>query len=319
MILSHLIKKLTGASTLAILAAGFFFIHAETASVCSAGEVVTTRINIQNYFNTLLSAINNQPREMASINGNGEATTVAITSDFQNYLNTLLGIFTNNNLPTVPESTSTNTSTNSESIIKKYSTSSTQSLTSIYNMPEHKTELVIPYRLSPLSSDEPLMPQAQPYAVIICLSYNDKNASGCVEKNTPSEASEKLAAMIIQKYLKGIEIRPFRVVMPSAMPPDQQIQLLRQIETQAVSIIGTRMLEELRSSNIFLTETQEGRRQRQNIIIEDAKIAMQEAQKGINWSHNVKDDKSTHNFHNGKAISQLNNILISRWQLEEGK
>jgi hypothetical protein len=316
MILSHLIKKLTGASTLAILAAGFFFIHAETASVCCAGEVVTTRINIQNYLNTLLSAVNNQPRVMASINGNGETTTVAITDNFQNYLTTLIGVLLGYQPPDITSTTPANSLTTSASIDQKYAISSTQIPSSFYNTPEHKTDLLIPYKLSPLSADEPLMPQAQPFAVTICLSYNDTNASGCVEKNTPSQAGEMLAAMILQKYLKGIETRPFKVVMPSAMPPDQQIQLLRQIETSAVSIIGNAMLEELRKSNIYLTETQEGRLQRQNTIKEEARIALDDVQKGINWSHNLKDDKSTHNFHYGKAISQLNNILISRWQLE---
>ncbi len=151
---------------------------------------------------------------------------------------------------------------------------------------------------NPLPEKESLLPSAEPYAVTVCLSYNDVSISGCADKKTPLEASEKLAAMILNKYLKGGEIRPFKVVMPSSMPPDQQIQLLRQIETDAIAIIEAGILKE-------------GNPQKQNIIIDDVKIARQEAQSGINWSHNLKDDKSTHDFHIGKAFSQLNKILIS--------
>ena len=138
---------------------------------------------------------------------------------------------------------------------------------------------------------------AEPYVVTVCISYNDITATGCDDKKTPSQASEKLAAMILNKYLKGVEVRPFRVVMPSSVPSDQQIQLLRQIETEAISIIEARMLKE-------------GSQQKQNII-EDTKIARQKAQSGVNWSHNLKDDKSSHDFHTGKAFSQINNISIS--------
>lgn len=56
---------------------------------------------------------------------------------------------------------------------------------------------------------------------------------------------------------------------------------------------------------------EEGNHQKQNAIIEYAKIAREEAQSGVNWSHNLQDDKSSHDFHTGKAFSQLNNILIS--------
>lgn len=312
MILSHIIKKMLGTFMLAILAAGFFFVYAQTVSVCNAAEAQTTQINIQSYINTLLSALNNQPRETASVRNNGEViTTMTVSSEFQNYLNTILGIFTNNNLPTVPESASTNTSTDFEYIIKKYSTSSNQSLTSFYNTPEHKTELVIPYKLSPLSPDEPLLPMAEPYAVTICLSYNDATAPGCTNKKTTSQASELLAASILKKYLKGAEIRPFRVVMPQAVPEDLQIQFLRQIETDAISIIETVMLESLKNSKTVSPETEEGRLHQQNNITEDIKIARQEVQQGINWLHSSRDDKTVYTFREGKAFAKLNNIVLS--------
>jgi len=194
-------------------------------------------------------------------------------------------------------SAATSLSTLTTSTSQKYAPI-TQTSISSYNTPEHITELLHPINFNPLSGDEPLLPQAEPYAVTVCISYNDMTASGCADKKTPSQASEKLAAMVLNKYLKGSAVRPFRVVMPASVPSPQQTQLLRQIETEAIAIIETRMLKE-------------GNQQKQNIIIEDVKIARQEAQNGVNWSHNLTNDKSSHDFHTGKAFSQLNNILIS--------
>jgi hypothetical protein len=231
---------------------------------------------------------------------------------FSDYLTTIFNVFFNNKaLPDLPPSTPQNTLTISNSIDQKYYTPPTQGSTSFYNTPEHKTELFIPYRLSPLSKDEPLMPEARPYAVTICLSYNDSTAPGCSDKKTASQASEQLADVILNKYFKGNDIRPFRVVMPQAVPSEEQIRLLRQIETDAISIIETGMMQDLKSLKIFSSETEEGRSQKQNIIIEDVKTARQEAEKGVNWSHSTKEDRSVHTFHEGKAFVQLNQVLIS--------
>ena len=53
----------------------------------------------------------------------------------------------------------------------------------------------------------------------------------------------------------------------------------------------------------------EGNQQKQNIIIVSAKIARQEAQSGANWSHNLKSDRTTHDFHIAKVFQQFSNIF----------
>lgn len=239
-------------------------------------------------------------------------TQGALPDFFSNYLNALFNAFLDSrSLPDLPPPTPQNTLTISTTIDQRYYTPSTQAPASFYNTPEHKTELFIPYRLSPLSSNEPLLPGAQPYAVTICLSYNDSTAPGCADKKTAPQASEHLAALILNKYFKGTDIRPFRVVMPNATPPEEQIRLLRQIETEAISIIETAMLANLKSLKIFSSETEEGRARKQNIIMEEIRTARQEAEKGINWSHSAREDRDIHAFHEGKAFVRLNNIMIS--------
>lgn len=239
-------------------------------------------------------------------------TEMVIPDAFNDYLTTIFNaLLDSKSLPDIPSSTPQNTLTISTTIDQKYYTPSTLAPSSFYNSPEHKTELAIPYQLSPLSSDQPLLPMARPYAVTICLPYNDSTAPGCIDKMTTAQASEILAAMILQKYFKGAEIRPFRVVMPSIVPPEMQNRILCQIETDAIYIIESKILEDLKKSKIFSSESEEGRLHKQNIIIEDAKTAREDAQKGINWSHTSKEDRSTHAFHEGKAFVKLDKALVS--------
>ena len=118
--------------------------------------------------------------------------------------------------------------------------------------------------------------------------------------------------MILNKYLKGTEVRPFRVILPSAAPLTEQTQLLRKIETEAIDIIEAKILEDLKKSKIFLSESEEGRQKRLNIITQDAKRAVQEADSGANWSHNVNNDRSSHVFQSAKTFKQLiNNISVA--------
>ena len=239
-------------------------------------------------------------------------TEIVMPDGFSDYITAIFtALLDYRSLPDLPPSSPQNMLDLSASIDQKYYTPPAQATTSFYNTPEHKTELFIPYRLSPLSKDEPLLPGARPYAIMICLLYDDATAPGCADKKTVREASELLADVILNKYFKGTDIRPFRVVMPQAVTSEEQIRLLRQIETDAISIIESGMLNDLKSLTIFSSETEEGRAQKKNIIIEDAKTARQEAEKGVNWSHNSKEDRSVHTFHEGKAFVQLNQILIS--------
>lgn len=199
---------------------------------------------------------------------------------------------------------------NQNSIISSTSTSTNLSISgqiqqsnisgNLFKTFEQSSEFRTP-NFNSLSGKELLLPTAEPYSVTVCLSYNDKTASGCVDIKSPSQASEKLASMILKKYLKdlkGGDIRPFRVVMPSSMSTDQQIQTLLQIETETIALI----------EGVFLKK---GNQQNQNVFIEYLKIARQEADSGVNWSHSSKDDSSIHTFNIRKAFSQLNNISIS--------
>jgi hypothetical protein len=167
---------------------------------------------------------------------------------------------------------------------------------------------------NPLSEDEPLLPMAESYTVTVCVPYDNIALSDCRDKKTPLQASEILAAIILNKYLKGIEVRPFRVVLPSAAPLVYQTQLLRKIETEAIAIIEAKILEDLKKSKIFLSESEEGRLQRLNIMTENAKRAIQEADSGANWSHNIKNDRTSHDFQTAKAFKQfINNMSVAKW------
>lgn len=281
MIQLSMLKNLSRTLLTVLLVACLFLIHGGIAVVYSEGV-----------------SINFQGMTIQTWGGSGTQTaptppTVPSSTVIQNSISS---VTSTTSIPAT-SSAATSLSTLTTSTSQKYAPI-TQTSISSYNTPEHITELLHPINFNPLSGDEPLLPQAEPYAVTVCISYNDMTASGCADKKTPSQASEKLAAMVLNKYLKGSAVRPFRVVMPASVPSPQQTQLLRQIETEAIAIIETRMLKE-------------GNQQKQNIIIEDVKIARQEAQNGVNWSHNLTNDKSSHDFHTGKAFSQLNNILIS--------
>jgi hypothetical protein len=232
--------------------------------------------------------------QYSNIPGTQTQTAVPSPSSSGTQNSTSLTIYSTPVTVVSPSPTSTQTTTPSPSTSQN--TPATQASFTPYNTPEHTIELVNPVNFSPLSGDEPLLPMAETYAVTVCLSYNNMTVSDCADKITPSQASEKLAAMMLNKYLNGVEVRPFRVVMPSVVPSDQQIQLLRQIETDAIAIMEAGMLKE-------------GNQQKQNIIIASAKIARQEAQSGANWSHNLKNDRISHDFHIAKVFKQFSNIF----------
>jgi len=235
-----------------------------------------------------------------------------VPSNFQNYINTLTGILKNPSLAqdlNSPSSTSTTSAlTNSTSIYQN----ANQTPFSSYDTPEHTIELIVPMNFNSLTGNESLLPMAESYTVTVCISYNNIAMSECHDVKTPLQASQMLAEMMLNKYLKGIEIRPFRIVLPSAAPLTEQTQLLRKIETEAIAIIEAKMLEELKKSKIFLSESEEGRQKRLNIITQDAKQALQEADSGANWSHNIKNDRTSHDFQSAKAFKQfINNMSVA--------
>jgi hypothetical protein len=238
-----------------------------------------------------------------------------VPPNFQNYINTLTGLLKNPSLAqdlTSPSSTSTTSALTNSTSTYQNNTSANQIPFSSYDTPEHTIELIVPMNFNSLTGNEPLLPMAESYTVTVCLSYNNIAVSDCRDKKTPLQASQMLAAMILNKYLKGVEIRPFRVVLPSAAPLTEQNQLLRKIEIEAVAIIEAKMLEDLKKSKIFLSESEEGRQKRLNIIAQDAKRALQEADNGANWSHNIKNDRTSHDFQTAKAFKQfINNLSVA--------
>lgn len=235
---------------------------------------------------------NIEPQTATSIPGNDStqiSTTIPNSSELQNLISYISSV--------MPASTSS-TTTPQTSQYQKYTPASQTSFTS-YNTPEHTTELISPVYFNSLPENESLLPTAESYSVTVCLSCNGTAVPGCVDKKTPSQASEKLAEIILSKYIKGTDVRPFRIVLPSSMPTDQQFQMLRQIETDAIAGIEVVLLKK-------------GKQQNRNTFTESLRIARQEADSGINWSHSDKDNSSIHTFNIQKtAFKKLSNISIS--------
>lgn len=155
-------------------------------------------------------------------------------------------------------------------------------------------ELTRTATFSPLSENEYLLPNAESYIVTVCLAYNNNVfVSGCSSTATPEQASEKLSEILINRYFNGTESRPFRVVMPSTMPTDQQTRLLHEIELKAGSIVASRIFKADGTS-----------------IKEYDKIAKEEAKTRVNWSHTSKDDKSIHDFYTKKVFTKISKIAL---------
>lgn len=216
--------------------------------------------------------------------------------------------------PTTPTTTgtsittysSTPMSTNSSSIgtsnltsaYQKNNNSAGQSLYNPIDPTELTKDLFRPATFSPLSEKEPLLPDAEPYIVTVCLSYNNASAPGCYNNVTSEQAGEKLAEILLNRYFNGSEARPFRVVTPSTIPMDQQTRLLHEIELKAGSIVAPRILK---ANGTFIKEYD--------------KITREEAKTGVNWSHTSKDDKSIHDFYTKKVFTKLNKIALQEKSL----
>jgi len=275
----HALKNLSGISQTVLIAALLFFVQGGVTAAYAEGGAPA---NFQNYINTingLLSgkiSLTDLSSQAASSTSSASSTTFSLTSSL---------------------TTSSSTSSQNYTILPQ------TSCPSCYNASEHTAELLLPVSFSSLPEKESLLPAAESYSVIVCLSYNDTAAPDCREKSTPFQAGEKLASVIIKKYAGSAAVRPFRVVMPSSMPSDRQIQVLRQIETGAIDIIESVMLKNSNKEN-------------RNMFAEEIRMARQEAESGANWSPGLKNDKSTYSFHIGKALVSVNKIIISSRQFK---
>ena len=159
-------------------------------------------------------------------------------------------------------------------------------------------DLIRPSTFSPLSEKEPLLPNAENFIVTVCLSLGSIHPSACSDEVTSKQASEKLAEIILDKYFKGTESRPFIVFLHSTIPMEQQKQMLHQIEIQASAIAESRIFK---ADGIFIKEYD--------------KIAREEADSGVNWTHISKDDKSIHDFNTKKAFTKLKNFAVQEKSL----
>ena len=194
----------------------------------------------------------------------------------------------------IPSATTSNQNLNAPS--------SSASCPNCYNTSEHTAELLVPSSFGTLPESESMLPAAEAYSVTVCLSYNGKAAPDCREKYTPSQTGEKLAAVMFNKYAKSAVVRPFKVVMPSFMSSDQQVQTLRQVEKKAIDIIESIMLKN-------------SGREKQDVFAEEIRLARQEAESGTNWSQNQTEDRLTYvynnSYHVGQALDIINNMIIS--------
>lgn len=138
------------------------------------------------------------------------------------------------------------TSTNLNNLTSSYqklnnSTSGQSGYYKSYVPTELNKELIRSVTFSPLSEKEPLLPDAEPYIITVCLPFNNMSVSGCFDKvNNSEQASEKLAGILLNRYFNGTVSRPFRVIFPLVMPIKEQKNSLHQIEIQAIAIVESR-------------------------------------------------------------------------------
>ncbi|MGA9109482.1 MAG: hypothetical protein ACLPSL_08845 [Smithella sp.] len=286
-------------ASIVLLAACLLLVQGGAVAVYSSG--VTIFVN-----SGTISSVTPGNQPPASIPGNTGTSTTTTTPGTQN-----ISSFSATTTSATTSSSSNSSVSTSSQVQQQPNTTDTLFQT----LEQSETsKLVRMPNFNPLSEEEPLLPTAASYKLTVCVSYNNIVAPSCRNKRTSSQASEILAAMILNKYLNGVEVRPFRVILPSAAPLTEQTQLLRKIETEAIAIIEAKMLEELKKSKIFLSESEEGRQKRLNIITQDAKQALQEADSGDNWSHNISNDRSSHVFQSAKAFKQFtNNMSVAQW------
>jgi hypothetical protein len=151
------------------------------------------------------------------------------------------------------------------------------------------------------------------YSIAVCMAAYDTSGS-CIGK-TQMQTTQILAGMILKQYFKGIEAGYFRVLMPSGAPSIEQIQWLRKMERKAIDDVEAQMLEDIRKGKAFWWETEARKQENLAAIMQDANMACQEADSGINWSHNVQEGAGTsHDFQAGKGLQLLKSIAESGWR-----
>lgn len=275
MTILFLIKHFWLRTFLSLIACSLLFLFHGEALLIASGEGTTV-----NFSNSAIGG--NQPNATTAMPGTMTtqgATLDSVNNNYSPLLNNIINNFIQQGYSLPPNETASTSSiaTTSDSIQKS------PSIYKILQTPEPTDELMRPAPVNTLSESESLLPDAESYSITICLPYNDLIVPGCPDKKNASQASEKLAAMIMNKTFKSSDIRPLKIVMPSSMPSAQQYQLLCKIETGAIDIIESKSLKE-------------GKKENKSIVIDIAKQARHEAEMGTNWSHNWRNDRSIHDF-----------------------
>jgi len=157
------------------------------------------------------------------------------------------------------------------------------------------------------------------FVIAVCANAGDPT-SGCLGK-TVDEASLKLGGLFVKSYLKGYLSDLFRLTIPNLYPQYQTIQLLYFAETRAINTVQAQLENDLRKLRAFEwpTETEKERalliiRKDEETINKWNKNAREEANKGINWTHNWNaNGGSSHDFRPGPAYEQLKTISSLGW------
>jgi len=177
----------------------------------------------------------------------------------------------------------------------------------------------------PLPPD-PLPPDPTPSIVIkdsfviaVCAITGDLT-SDCLDK-TVYEASMKLGGLFISSYLKGNLNHLFRLTVPNLYPLILTAELLCLIATTTIDIVAAQLENDFRELRAFNWPTEAEKARNLLIIRKDEdtinkwnREAREEANKGINWSHNWNGNgNSIHDFHPGPAYEQLKTISSLGW------
>jgi len=176
-----------------------------------------------------------------------------------------------------------------------------------------------PYPLPPIPVPSPVIEEA----IFLAVRVNAGDlTSDCLDK-TVYETSLKLGGLFISSYLKGKLGHLFRLTVPSLYSLYLTVELLISIEIEAINIVQAQIVSDLRKMRAFhwlwSTEAEKERlllmiQKDEDTINKWNREAREEANKGINWSHNWNGNgNSSHDFHPGPAYEQLKTIASLGW------
>lgn len=171
----------------------------------------------------------------------------------------------------------------------------------------------------PTSNPVPPTVVQKTFVMAVCAYVGDPT-SGCLGK-TVHEASLKLGEEFVSNYLKGGISNSFRLIIPILYSHSLALELLRLVATENIKAVWAELQNNLRKLQAINWPTAAEKARRLRIIRQDEETinkwkieAREEANKGINWSHNWNGPgNSSHDFHPGPAYEQLKTISSLGW------